>query len=111
MPTYEFRCRQCGTEFATFYKSVAAYNAAAPTCPHCAAESLDRIINRISFAAMSRAYAALSSDEMLSVLESGDTRQVRELYQQVGGTSPEAAVGHHEQAQKLQGASSDTSVE
>lgn len=100
MPTYDFRCKNCGTEFAKFYKSVASYNAATINCPQCGSNTLDRVINRVSFAAMNRDYANMSSKEMLSVLESGDRQQVNDMYQQVGGTSPEGAVSHHQQAQQ-----------
>lgn len=102
MPTYDFRCKMCGTEFAKFYKSVASYNRASPACPECESPSLDRVINRVSFAAMGRDYAGMSSNEMLSVLESGDSQQVRELYHQVGGTSPDGALAPHQQMQQIE---------
>lgn len=88
MPSYEFRCKDCGQEFSLFYRSTNAYAAAVPQCPHCQGESLDRLIRQVAVQAMTRDYSRMSSKEMLSVLESGNSNQVNEMYSQVKGTNP-----------------------
>jgi putative FmdB family regulatory protein len=84
MPAYDFRCKSCGDEFTTFYKSYAAYDAATPTCPNCLSHDLTRVIRRVSLQQPTRDYASMTSKEMLSVLESGDHKQVADMYNQVG---------------------------
>jgi len=84
MPAYDFRCKSCGDEFTTFYKSYAAYDAATPTCPNCLSHELTRIIRRVSVQQPTRNYASMTSKEMLSVLESGNHQQVADMYNQVG---------------------------
>ncbi|MCS6835469.1 MAG: zinc ribbon domain-containing protein [Anaerolineae bacterium] len=99
MPMYEFRCQACATEFSLFYKSRATYEQDADRrCPQCQSAALDRLIRQVNFRAMSREYGRMSSQEMLSVLESGDSRQVSELYRQVKGTDPARALPVHEKA-------------
>lgn len=101
MPTYDYRCKQCGNRFSLFYKSYAAYDRAERLCPNCQSDDLDRIINRIAVQAPTRDYTRMSSGEMLSVFESGDSRQVGEMFQQVGGSSPELGKEYHDATQRL----------
>jgi len=99
MPMYEFRCQACATEFSRFYKSRQAYEQDDERrCPQCQSAALSRLIRQVNFRAMSREYGRMSSTEMLSVLESGDSRQVSELYRQVEGTHPARTLPAHEQA-------------
>lgn len=99
MPMYEFRCQACATEFSLFYKSHAAYEQdESRRCPQCQSAALSRLIRQVNFRALSREYGRMSSTEMLSVLESGDSRQVSELYRQVKGTDPARVLPVHEQA-------------
>jgi len=99
MPLYEFRCQACATEFSLFYKTRQAYEQDAERqCPHCHSTTLSRLIRQVNFRALSRQYGQMSSTEMLSVLESGDSRQVSELYRQVEGTNPTQALSAHQQA-------------
>lgn len=102
MPSYDFRCKNCGTEFDLFYKSYADYDAATPLCPNCASESLSRIIRRVSVQAAPHDYSRMSSNEMLNVMESGDSKQVDAMFKQVagGGADPRAGVKAHEEAKK-----------
>jgi len=109
MPGYDFRCKNCGVQFTQFYKSYSAYDAATPGCPNCQSTKLTRVINRIHIQAPSRDFTRMSSDEMLSVLESGDSQQVGTLFEQIGGTSPELGAEFHETTQRLlQGESMDS---
>lgn len=103
MPQYDFRCKQCGTEVTLFYKSYRAYDAATPECSACHSTDLSRLIRKVNVQAMSRDYASMNANEMLSVLESGNSKQVGEMFDQVGGASPQLGAQHHERAQKLLG--------
>jgi putative FmdB family regulatory protein len=88
MPVYDFVCNSCGQRAALFYKTIAAYDRAqsedAILCPHCGSHALVRLIDRVSIQKPGRNYASMSSGEMLSVLESGDSRAVGEMIRQVG---------------------------
>lgn len=84
MPSYDYRCNHCGRSFALFYKSYKDYDAASPVCPHCQSADVTRRIRRVAISKPSRNLANLSSDEMLSVMEGGDSREVGQLFQQVG---------------------------
>lgn len=87
MPSYDYRCNQCGRRFALFYKSYKDYDAATPTCPHCQSADVVRRIRRVAIARPSRNLANLSSDEMLSVLDGGNPKEIGSLFQQVGETA------------------------
>ena len=92
MPSYDFRCNACGQALTLFYRSYKAYDAAVPTCPHCGAADLTRVITSVSIArAGSVSYADLSAGEMLSVLEKGDAGEVSELHRQVYNSDGKAA--------------------
>ncbi|MBI5667244.1 MAG: zinc ribbon domain-containing protein [Chloroflexi bacterium] len=87
MPSYDYRCNHCGRAFALFYRSVRDYEAATVACPHCQSGDVARRINRVAIARPSRNLANLSSGEMLSVLEGGDSREVGRLFQDVGDSA------------------------
>jgi hypothetical protein len=70
------------------YKTYKAFDEAERVCTHCASTDLIRIISRVAIARPGRSYANMSSTEMLSVMESGDTREMGELFRQVGETVP-----------------------
>jgi putative FmdB family regulatory protein len=101
MPSYDYRCKQCGTRFSLFYKTYADYDAAERHCPNCNSIELSRLIDRVAVQTPTRDYTRMSSNEMLSVFESGDSRQVGEMFQQVGGSSPELGLQYHEATKKL----------
>ena len=88
MPQYDFRCHSCGQSFSLTFKTYAAYDAAEPSCPLCGAEAVSRVINRVSIARVERDYSGMSSQEMLSVLEGGDQKQVDAMFRQVGASAP-----------------------
>lgn len=111
MPDYDYKCKNCGQRFTLFYRTYADYDAASPACPHCGAAELSRLIRRVHISRPSRDYRSMSSHEMLSVLESGDSRQVGEMFQQVGGDSPELGTQYHETTQRLLGGESIEKVE
>ena len=101
MPAYDFRCNNCGKEFSLRFASIKAYETDTPLCPNCQSRELDRIIRKVNVAAPSRDFTRMNSQEMLSVFESGDSKQVGQMFDQVGGTSPELGVQYHEVTQRL----------
>lgn len=101
MPSYDYRCKTCDTRFSLSYKTYQDFDAAQKSCPNCASTTLARIINRIAIQKPGRDYTRMTSGEMLSVFESGDSRSVGEMFQQIGGTSPEMALPYHEATQQL----------
>lgn len=111
MPAYDFRCQQCGEEFSLFYKTYAAYDAATPTCPHCASVDLVRVIRRVNVQSPSRDYTRMDAGDMLSVFESGDSKQVGKMFEQIGGTNPALAQPYHEATRRLLGGESLDTVE
>lgn len=111
MPDYDFRCKACGARFTLFYKTYADYDKATPTCPTCSASDLARVIGRVAFKAPARDYTQMSSGEMLNVFESGDSRAVGEMFQQIGGAEPSLGAQYHDATQRLLSGESMDSVE
>ncbi len=92
MPVYDFRCDHCQSQFSLTFKTVAAYDEAATFCPSCKSDSVSRVIKKVAIANTKRDYSKLSAGEMLSVLETGDAKQVDAMFKQVGGNSPSGAL-------------------
>jgi putative FmdB family regulatory protein len=87
MPIYDYRCNVCGEPVSFSFKSVASYDRALAeglTCPNCGAATLSRVITRVTVARPGRDYSAMSSGEMLNVLEGGDTREIGRMFADVG---------------------------
>jgi putative FmdB family regulatory protein len=102
MPSYDYRCKQCGRSFTLFYKTYKEYDEAVRACPHCGSTDLTRLISRVGIQRPSRDFSKMSSDEMLSVLESGDSRQVGEMFKQVSGeTGEDLGADFHEATDRL----------
>lgn len=87
MHEYAYRCDACGERFVLRYARYADYDAAEKRCLECGSEELTRILmgagGRMAGPAGERDYAALSAQEMLSVLETGDEREAKRLYEAV----------------------------
>ncbi len=111
MPAYDYRCENCGTRFDLFFKTYADYDAATPHCPNCDSLNLKRIISGIQFKQPARDFTGMSSGEMLSVLESGDSRAVGEMFQQVGAGDPSLGKEYHDTTERLLDGDSVQNVE
>ncbi len=111
MPSYDYRCKTCGRAVTLSYKTYAEYDATARVCPHCGSEQLTRLIRSVAIQKPARDYANMSSQEMLSVMEAGDPRQVGELFRQVGAGVPDAPPVYHEATERLLKGDSMESVE
>ena len=101
MPAYDYRCDNCVNRFSLFYKTYGDYDAATPACPDCESEALSRLITSVSIQAPTRDYTRMGANEMLSVFESGDSRQVGEMFKQVGGSDPGLGKEYHDATQSL----------
>ena len=85
MPEYDFRCEKCAHRFSVNYKTYAMYDSAIARCPRCESTDLRRLISQVAILKSNRDYRSMSSQEMHSVLESGETGQVDEMFNQVTG--------------------------
>lgn len=115
MHQYDFRCKDCKTRFSVYARTYAEYDEMTPTCPQCGSTSLSRLITKVAIQRPERDFTKMNSGEMLNVFESGDSKQVGQMFQQFGdqfgGASPEQAVPYHEAAQKLMRGESMEKVE
>ncbi len=94
MPAYEFRCNSCSRRVILRYKTIAEYEAARHTCPHCGGTDLTRLIGRVAIARspLSRLMGGGSDDDMgddvLDDLDNADPRtlgrMLREMSAEVG---------------------------
>jgi putative FmdB family regulatory protein len=115
MHDYDFRCKDCRTRFTVTVATYAEYDALTPACPSCGSEKLSRLITGVAIPRSGRDFTKLSSDEMLNVFESGDSRQVGQMFQQFGdqfgGASPDDALPYHDAAKQLMAGKSMDTVE
>ncbi|HRF93878.1 MAG TPA: zinc ribbon domain-containing protein [Aggregatilineales bacterium] len=101
MPNYDYKCQSCKNRFSLFYKTYADYDSATKTCPNCGATTLSRLITQVAIQQPTRDYGKMNSNEMLSVMQSGNSRQVGEMFNQIGGADPRLGVEYHETTQRL----------
>jgi len=116
MHSYDFRCKDCRTVYTLSVRSYQDYESLTPVCPQCGSQRAAKLINKVAIKATERDFTSLSSNEMVSVFDSGDSRQVGEMFQQFGdkfggGMSPDQAMPYHETAQKLLNGESMEKVE
>ncbi len=113
MPSYDYRCNNCGRTFALFFKSIKDYDpAAAQTCPHCQSADVARRIQRVAIPKQGRDLSQLSSGEMLNVFNSGDSKEVGKMFQQVTDTTGiDAGSTYNEATERLIKGESMDSVE
>ena len=103
MPVYDYHCNHCGRNVSLFYKTYKDYDAAAAgrTCPHCGSADLTRRITRVAIASPSRDYSGMSSDQMLNVLDGGDSREVGQMMRQLGQDESGLGDAYHEVTDRL----------
>lgn len=111
MPSYDYKCNDCQSRFNLFFKTYADYDTQEKRCPACESLNITRTIHKINVQASSRDYGKLSSGEMLSVLETGDSRQVGEMFEQIGAGNPQLGKQYHDATQKLLDGESKDKVE
>ena len=113
MPSYDYRCNHCGRSFALFFKSIKDYDPAAThTCLHCQSTDVIRRIQRIAIHKPGRDLSQLSSGEMLNVFNSGDSKDVGKMFEQVTQTTGvDAGATYNEATQRLLKGESMDSVE
>ena len=113
MPSYDYRCNHCGRTFALFFKSIKDYDPAAPqSCPHCQSSEVVRRIRKVAIPKQGRDLSQLSSGEMLNVFNSGDSKEVGKMFQQVTDTTGvDAGATYNEATQRLLKGESMDSVE
>ena len=46
MPTYEYRCEDCGHEFTT-HLTIGEHDAAKPQCPRCKSEKVQQAVSSV----------------------------------------------------------------
>ena len=88
MPSYDFRCNTCGRSALLSYKSIKDYDSATHICPHCQSTDLTRVISKVAIARPSRDYTGMSPQQMVKVMESGNSNEMGELFRQIGETVP-----------------------
>lgn len=112
MPSYDYRCNQCGRSFVLFYKSYKDYDGATPECPHCNSPEVARRIKRVTIAKPGRDMSTMSSNEMLSVMDGGNSREIGQMFQQVADTTGvDPGATYREAADRLTKGESIQSVE
>jgi putative FmdB family regulatory protein len=101
MPVYDYRCNHCGRQAALFYKSYKDYDRATHTCPHCGSTDMTRLISRVAIAKPGKDYANMTSNEMLSVLEGGNTGEVGQMMRDLGQDESALAQTYNEVTQQI----------
>ncbi len=101
MPNYEYRCKKCKHRFSLSYKTYEDYDKAESTCPQCGSAELSHLITGVILKKPSHDYTTMAPEEMLSVMDSGDSRQMGELFQQVGGEETVTDPQFHEVTERL----------
>ncbi len=88
MPSYDFHCNHCERNSILTYKSINDYAKATHVCPYCQSIDLTRVINKVAIARPSRDYSGMSPQQMVKVMESGNSNEMGELFRQIGDTVP-----------------------
>jgi putative FmdB family regulatory protein len=84
MPTYEYRCKQCGKRVSIF-QTYEEYGVEPAVCPHCASEGLQRLINRVRFARSEEARLdSLSDPGAWSDFDENDPRSMARMMRKMG---------------------------
>jgi putative FmdB family regulatory protein len=99
MPSYDFRCEACGRGFSLFYKSVKDYVPEAERhCPHCQSTDVHRRIKRVAIGRGDMDFAKFESNDMLNVLNGGNSKEIGRMFQQVADSTGEDMGQEYNQA-------------
>ncbi len=87
MPSYDFRCNDCGRKVTLFYKTYADYDQATHTCPRCHSTNLTRLISRVAIrrSPLARLLSDDSADDsVFDDLDENDPRTMGRLLREMG---------------------------
>ncbi|GAB4408009.1 MAG: hypothetical protein Kow00106_01040 [Anaerolineae bacterium] len=87
MPSYDFRCNDCGRKVTLFYKTYADYDHATHTCPRCHSTNLTRLISRVAIrrSPLARLLSDDSADDsVFDDLDENDPRTMGRLLREMG---------------------------
>lgn len=83
MPTYDFKCRSCGSHFSLFFKSFSAYAAAdVHPCVHCQSALTVRTIGRVAVA--KGAHGRLDALADSRDVDETDPKSLENFYKRLG---------------------------
>ncbi len=90
MPSYDFRCKDCGRAFSLFYGSYAEREKATPACPQCQSTHLSHVIRRISFLTPEETrMERLADPSRLAGLDENDPRSMGHLMREMASEAGE----------------------
>jgi putative FmdB family regulatory protein len=84
MPTYEYRCKECGKRVSIF-QSYDAYGKESVQCPHCGSEELQRTIARVRIVRSEESRLdTLSDPSNWSGIDEEDPRSMARMMRKMG---------------------------
>lgn len=90
MPSYDFRCKDCGRAFSLFYASYAEREKATPVCLQCQSTRLSHVIRRISFMTPDETrMERLADPSRLAGLDENDPRSMGRLMREMASETGE----------------------
>lgn len=113
MPRYDFRCKECQKRFTLTYPTIAAFEQAKPTCPHCGSTNLSRVIRRVNILTSEEArLERLTDPERLAGLDEEDPRAMGRLMREmVSEMGEEADPEMHEVIERLEAGEPPEAIE
>lgn len=83
MPTYEYRCQDCGQR-TNIYQTYAEYGQVPVSCPHCGGDQLQRLISRVRVArSEGERLDALTDPDRFGDLDQEDPRAIGRMMRQM----------------------------
>ena len=113
MPRYDYRCRDCERGFTLTYESIAAMEAATPTCPHCGSTALNELIRRVRvMTSEEQRLEKLADPARLGALEDEDPREMGRLLREMANeTGEDPGEEFNEVIDRLEAGESPESIE
>ncbi len=97
MPTYEYRCNQCGNRVSIF-QSYEEYGVDPVRCPHCESDDLKRLINKVRFARSEQSRLdSLSDPSAWSDFDENDPRAMASMMRKMGDELGEEMPGEFDE--------------